>query len=277
MKNIYTSKVLISGAASFVGKELTNYLIQNTDMQIIACSRSMNEENVIPHRILFEEADLLDFGSYENIFKKHKPDFVIHLAAITRLFSGEDKPELAVKTNYFGTKNIADLCEKYAVNTFISASSNLAREPKSIVGLTKYLSEVYLRNKNGLCKMVSVRLANVVDSPNSVTRFFKKQIDEGGPVTVTDARMERRFINKNEAANYLMKALETGKNKDVFVIIKKNTKITDLAREMINKSGKDVKIEFIGAKKGEKLVEEAYDITEIVNTENQHFAKLHND
>ncbi|PLX02718.1 MAG: hypothetical protein C0595_09675 [Marinilabiliales bacterium] len=277
MKNIDKPKVLLSGACSYVGEELLSYLVQNTDMQIIACCRNFHEQKTISSGVIYEEADLLDLRSYENIFEKYKPKYVFHLAAVTRLFSGEDNPELTVKANYFGTKNIADLCEKYNSKIFISASSNLAREPKSVVGLTKYLSEVYLRNKSKSCRMISVRLANVVDSKNSVSLFFKKQIADGGPVTVTDARMERRFIDKKQAVYYLMKAFENGKNKDVYVITKENTNITNLAQEMINESGKNIDIEFVGSKKGEKLIEESYHIDEIVNTEIQDFAILKND
>lgn len=277
MKNIDKPKVLLSGACSYVGKELMNYLMQNTDMQIIACCRNFRDKKIVSSRLIYEEADLLDLKSYENIFIKYKPDYIFHLAAVTRLFSGEDNPELTVKTNYFGTKSIADLCEKYNSKIFISASSNLAREPKSVVGLSKYLSEIYLRKKSKTCKMISVRLANVVDSPNSVALFFNKQIADGGPVTVTDKRMERRFIDKKQAVFYLMKAFENGQNKDVFVITKENTNITNLAREMINESGKSIDIEFIGSKEGEKLIEESYHNNEIVNTEIQDFAILKND
>lgn len=277
MKNNDKSKVLLSGACSYVGKELQNFILQHTDMLIIACCRNFDDNNKDTSRICFEEVDLLDFDSFENIFKKHKPNYVFHLAAITRLFSGEDNPVLTLKTNYFGTKNIADLCEKYKTKIFISASSNLARKPKSVVGLTKYLSEVYLRKKSDSCKMISLRLANVVDSPNSVTLFFKKQISEGGPVTVTDDRMERRFIDKNQATFYFMKVLESGNSKNVFVITKKNTNITDLAGEMINNSEKDIDIEFIGSKKGEKLIEESYQDNEIIKTKIQDFAILKND
>lgn len=276
MKNIEKPKVLLSGGCSYIGKELLIHLLQNTDMQIIACCKNFHEQKTLSSRLFYAEADLLDINSYENIFKKYKPDYVFHLAAVTRLFSGEDNPELTIKTNYFGTKNIADLCEKYNTKILISASSNLARDPKSVVGLTKYLSEVYLRNSSKSCRMISLRLANVVDSPNSVTLFFKRQIAKGGPVTVTDNRMERRFIDRNQAVFYLMKAFEKGKKKDVYVITKENTNITNLAREMINESGKNIVIEFVGSKKGEKLIEESYHLDEIVNTEIQDFAILKN-
>lgn len=267
MINLDSSRILIIGGGSYIGKYLVNYLENHTNSKLIVSFRTIPEIKPNNQRIMYMHADLLRPDSYKNVFDKHKPLIVFHLAAITRLSPGELNPELTIKTNYFGTKIIADLCLEYKVKAFISVSSNLARNPKSVVGLLKYLSEVYLRKSgDSKTKMISIRLPNVLGSPGSVTNIFKKQIEVGGPVTVTDPLMARRFINNDEASKLLIKAIKMGENSDVFVVPIENTKISDLAAEMINDSGKQIDIEYIGIMPSEKLIEEKYEDSEIVKT-----------
>lgn len=278
MENLSFNKVLISGGNSFVANNFVAYLHKNTKATIIVCSRRKIEFPIKSINIIYEIADLLNEESYERIFKIHKPNQVFHLAAITRLSPGEQNPELTIQTNYFGSKLIADLCIKYKVETFLSVSSNLARKPKSVVGLSKYFSEVYLRNiENQNTKIISLRLPNIPDSPGSVTLLFKKQIENGGPVTITHPDMERRFASINEAADLLISALKIGENSNVIVITKENTRITDLAEEMIKRSGKEIEIKYIGIKKGEKLIEEKYGENEIIKTKRENISILKND
>ena len=278
MQGLENVHILISGGCSFVGRHLVDYLFQNTNSELIVCCRNIPENTLFSKRIVYENADLLNSVSYDNIFKRYKPTVVIHLAAITRLVHGEENPELTLKTNYFGTKLIADLCTKHRVKTFLSLSSNLARNPKSVVGITKYFSEIYLRNKGtDKTQFISIRLPNVLGSPGSVTNIFDKQIETGGPITITDKRMERRFVSNEEASILLLTAIEIGKNYNVFVVTKENTLITKLAREMIDRSGKPIKIKFIGIKPGEKLIEEKYHKNEIIKTNIKNLSILKND
>jgi FlaA1/EpsC-like NDP-sugar epimerase len=278
MMGNYESKILVSGAFSFIGKQLIKYLLAESKSKIIACHRSSDHESINDPALIYEITDLLDFTGYELLFNKYRPDYVFHLAAITRLSPAEENPLLALRTNYFGTKMLADLCIKYSVRGFMAASSNLAREPESVVGLTKYLSEKYLRNNSSRsCKMVSFRMPNVPGSPGSVTELFKRQILSGGPLTLTDARMERRFLNKDKAAELLVYSLRTSSSGDVFVMRSKNTNIKNLAEGMIKQSGKNISIKFIGAKAGEKLVEQKYKDNEIVKTNMDDLAVLKND
>lgn len=267
MQILGKTKILVSGGCSFVGKHLVEHLFKSTNSYIIVCCRSIPEITIESNRIVYETADLLNQASYEKVFIKHKPTVLIHLAAITRLGVGENNPELCLRTNYFGTKMIAGLCLKYQVKSFLSLSSNLARNPKSIVGISKYFSEIYLRNNgNSETRFISIRLPNVPGSPGSVTNIFDKQIESGGPVTVTDDKMERRFVSNNGASELLLTAVEIGKNSNVFVVTKQNTLITELAEEMIRKSGKQIEIVFIGIKPSEKLIEEKYEEKEIIKT-----------
>jgi len=173
---------------------------------------------------------------------------------------------------------IADLCIKYKVKSFISLSSNLARNPKSVIGLLKYLSEVYLRKTGNLnTKMISIRLPNVPDSPGSVTLIFKNQIDKGSQLTITDPLMERRFVSNEYASKLLKSTAEIGENGDVFIVAIENTKISDLAKEMIKKSRKHIEIKYIGVKPGEKLIEERYEENEIIKTKIKDLSILKND
>lgn len=261
-----------------MGKHLVGYLLQRTNSRIIVSCRNLPERTPECRRIIYEKADLLDVSSYRSIFAKHQPKFVIHLAAITRLKDGEDNPEVTVKTNYFGTKLLADLSIEFGIKTFLFISSNLARMPKSVIGLTKYLSEAYLMNQNSSnTKLLALRLANVPGSPGSVTPIFEKQIQNGGPVTITDPRMERRFISREEACGFISNTLAIDKGNRTFVIRKQNTRIVQLAEEMIEKSNKKIEIEFIGIKPGEKLIEESYLDKEVMETEVEQLAFLRND
>lgn len=278
MENLNSKTILISGGNSFVAKNFVEYLLKNIKATIIVCSRRKIEFPSKSPQIIYEIADLLNKESYERIFKIHKPNQIFHFAAITRLSPGEKDPELTIQTNYFGSKLIADLCVKYNVESFINISSNLARNPKSVVGISKYFSEIYLRNmENKNTKLISLRLANVPDSPGSVTLLFKKQIENGGPITITHPDMERRFVSNNEAADILVSTYEIGKNSNVFVVTKENTRITDLAKDMIKKSGRDIEIKFIGIKKGEKLIEEKYNENEILKTKRKDISILKHD
>lgn len=275
MNSLNTTSILVSGGSSFVGKQLVKHLQKHTNSQIIVCSRSDLSLLSTHENTVYEKVDLLDNDSYREVFLKHNPKIVFHLAAITRLSPGENDPELTIRTNFFGTKIIADLCVEFKSNIFISISSNLARNPKSVVGLTKYFSEVYLRNKaNQTTKMLSIRLANVLDSPGSVTPLFKKLIDNNKPITITHPEMERRFIDKFEASELITQMLTIADNSNVYVVMKDNTRIVDLAKDMLNKFHKKLDIEFIGMKKGEKLIEEAYKESEIIRTKVDELAIL---
>jgi len=275
MKLNSETKILISGGNSYVGSHLANQLFTYSRSHIIICSRAKVNNPIISQRVSYYQSDLLDPSSYLEVVKATQPHIVIHLAAITRLSPGEENPELCIKTNYFGSKMIADICVENGVNILISLSSNLARNPQSVVGFSKYFSEQYLLQKNNKnCRMISIRLPNVLGSPDSVSSIFKSLIENDRPITITDPKMERRFIDNKMASN-LISELFNYCHSDIIVVPIENTLITDLAKSMIKESGKDnIEIKIIGKKAGEKLIEEKYHETELERIDNSKLAIL---
>jgi FlaA1/EpsC-like NDP-sugar epimerase len=252
--------VFITGACSFVGKSLLRFLLENNVYRkIIACCRSLEKTTGFEKEpVEFVTADLTNPETYLSHFKKYRPDHVIHLAAMARYRQGEEAPELTMRTNFLGSVALLDLAGEYKVEKFLYVSSNLARNPKGITGFSKYLTEAYIQYKDLDTDVVSVRLPNVIDSPGAVTLIFKKQIEEGSPITITDERMSRKFITPEAAAHQLIFVLEHGKNKDIFINNRPSTPIVELAWEMIRRSGKEIPVKFIGMRPGEKLQEEDY-------------------
>ena len=171
------------------------------------------------------------------------------------------------------------MANKYNVERFLYVSSNLARNPEGVTGFSKYLTEVFIKNNDFKTKVISIRLPNVIDSPGAVTLIFKRQIELNKPITITDKRMSRKFITPEQAAEQLIYALVHGENKDIYINNRPSTPIVALAKQMIKKSGKDIPIEYIGIRPGEKLQEEDYPQKTIrptghnelfILTENQH-------
>ena len=259
-KDLRGKTIFITGACSFVGQSLIAYLSKEKLFnQVIACCRNKNKfKKYGSEKITVVSADLTHPASYETFFKEFRPDFVIHLAAVARFHQGEENPELTLKTNFLGSVALLALAEKYDVKKFLNVSSNLARNPKGITGYSKYLTEVYSKRRNFTTKVISLRLPNVIDSPGAVTLVFKRQIEAGEPITITDKRMSRKFITPGQAAAQLLFALSEGENKEIFINNKPSTPIVELAREMIEKSKKNISIRFIGARPGEKMEEEDY-------------------
>ena len=260
--------ILITGACGFVGQQLVSRLLENTLATLLICCRDKNKFPKPDKRLVFLEADLLRPNSFGSIFQQYKPNHIIHLAALARFRQGEEKPELAIQTNFYGSRFLIDLAIKHKVESFLFLSSNLAREPKSVVGITKLLTENYIQQQVSTCtRLMTLRLPNVPDSPGSVTLIFKKQIDNNEDITITHPEMSRVFVNRDEAAKYILFMLENGKNKETYVISKAAQKITDLAQQMIKESGKGIGIKYIGMKPGEKLEEEPYQAENLKETE----------
>ena len=260
--------ILISGACGFVGQQLVRHLLENTSAILLICCRDKNRFPKPDKRLAFLEADLLRPNSFGSIFQQYKPNHVIHLAALARFRQGEEKPELAIQTNFFGSRFLIDLAIKHQANSFVFLSSNLARKPKSVTGITKLLIENYIQQQTSThTRLMTLRLPNVPDSPGSVTLIFKNQIDNNEDITITHPEMSRVFVSLDEAAGFIKHLLNNGKNKNIFVVTKKPTIITDLAQGMIEESGKNIDIKYIGIKAGEKLEEEPYKAEDLKETE----------
>jgi len=259
--------ILITGACGFVGQQLIIHLLENTSAVLLICCREKNKFPKPNKRLVFLEADLLRPNSFGSIFQQFKPRHVIHLAALARFRQGEENPELAVQTNFYGSRFLIDLAIKHEVESFLFLSSNLAREPKSVVGITKLLTENYIQQQNSTTtRLMSLRLPNVPDSPGSVTLIFKKQIDNNEDITITHHEMSRVFVSCEEAAKYILFLLEDGKDKETFIVSKSAQRITDLAQQMIKESGKSIAIKYIGMQPGEKLEEEPYKAEDLKKT-----------
>ena len=210
------------------------------------------------------------------LFNKYRPDYVFHAAAYKHVPMMEDNPSEAVLNNIYGTKVIADLSVKYGVKKFVMISTDKAVNPTNVMGCSKRICEIYVQSLNrresqkakellagkpgvmSYTQFVTTRFGNVLGSNGSVIPLFRKQIREGGPVTVTDERIVRFFMLIPEACKLVLEAGTKGNGGEIFVFdMGQPVKIADLAKRMIALSGaKNVEIKFTGLREGEKLYEE---------------------
>ena len=193
----------------------------------------------------------------------------------------ESNPYEAVNTNVFGTKVVAELAQEYEVDKFVLVSTDKAVNPTNVMGATKRTAEIYTQSlgkkRGNKTQFIITRFGNVLGSNGSVIPLFKKQIEKGGPVTVTDSRITRYFMTIPEACNLVLEAGAMGQGGEIFVFdMGKSVKIYDLAKKMIRLSGlevgKDIEIKEIGLRPGEKLHEELLAIQE--NTKNTYHPKI---
>jgi len=265
--------ILITGGCGFVGRHLVNHLLENNLYQkIVVCCHHKQTDLLlfrISNHLFFDKADLLQPEKYKAVLAKHKPDDIIHLAAIARFRQGEENPEDTVKANFFGTVKLLQFAQQVNVKRFLYVSSNLARNPKGVTGSTKYLVEAFIRTMETPPAVFSIRLPNVIDSPGAVTLIFKQQIEEGKAITLTDQRMTRKFITPEQSAKDLLFALNNSHHRDIYINNKPSTPITELAQQMISNSGKNIPVKFIGMRPGEKLEEEDYPASTISSTKNK--------
>jgi FlaA1/EpsC-like NDP-sugar epimerase len=211
----------------------------------------------------------------ECIFKEHLPQVIFHAAAYKHVPMMEKNSSEAVVCNIKGTKTLADLSVKYKAEKFVMISTDKAVNPSSVMGASKRIAEMYVQalnnyliNKNpDSTKFITTRFGNVLGSNGSVIPIFKKQIEQGGPITVTHPDITRFFMTIPEACQLVLEAGAMGKGGEIFVFdMGKSIKIIDLAKKMVRLSGlevgKDIEIVFTGLRSGEKLFEEVLDINE---------------
>ncbi len=283
--------ILVTGAAGSIGSEIVRQLLLFFPSKIILVDQAESAlydlefeiKKKIPENTQVQVviADVTDRNRMWQIFKKNKPQFVFHAAAYKHVPLMENNPYEAVKVNVLGTKNIADLSAEMGVNKFIMVSTDKAVNPTNVMGATKRLAEMYTQSMNHIegirTKYIATRFGNVLGSNGSVIPLFKKQIENGGPVTVTHPEITRYFMTIPEACQLVLEAASMGKGGEVFVFdMGESVKIVDLAKKMIVLSGltlnKDITIEFSGLRPGEKLYEELLNTDE--NTLPTHHPKI---
>ena len=264
--------ILVTGAGGSIGSELCRQIMQMKPASLILLGKGENSIYEI-HRELGEIygskrlvpiiASVRDRARMEDVFDQFKPQVVFHAAAHKHVPLMEAQPGEAVRNNVYGSWRTARLAGEKGVETFIMVSTDKAVNPTSVMGATKRVAEKVMQglNKQFDTKYITVRFGNVLGSRGSVVPLFKKQIEAGGPVTVTDPEMKRYFMTIPEATQLILQAGSMGKGGEVFVLdMGEPVKIVDLAKNMIRLYGhepdEDIKITFTGLRPGEKLFEE---------------------
>ena len=264
--------VLVTGGGGSIGSELCRQISAHHPKRLIIFDIYENNAYDIQMELRdkYPELDLkVLIGSVRNthrvdmIFKKYKPDIVYHAAAHKHVPLMEDSPNEAIKNNVFGTYKVAKAADKYGTKRFVLISTDKAVNPTNIMGASKRMCEMVIQmmNTKSQTDFVAVRFGNVLGSNGSVIPLFKKQIEQGGPVTVTHPDIIRYFMTIPEAVSLVLQAGAYAKGGEIFVLdMGKPVKILDLARNLIRLSGYtpdvDIKIEFTGLRPGEKLFEE---------------------
>lgn len=264
--------VLVTGGGGTIGSELCRQIAEHDPKRLVIFDIYENNAYDIQNELRrkYPELDLVtligsvrDSKRLESVFKTYRPDIVYHAAAHKHVPLMEDSPNEAIKNNVFGTLKTAQCADKYGVKKFVLISTDKAVNPTNIMGASKRMCEMIIQsyNKRSETEFVAVRFGNVLGSNGSVIPLFKKQIEAGGPVTVTDPDIIRYFMTIPEAVTLVLQAGASAKGGEIFVLdMGKPVKILTLAENLIKLSGftphKDIKIEFIGLRPGEKLYEE---------------------
>src|SRR5690606_15254772 len=224
-------------------------------------------------------ADVQDRNRIFEVMEQNRPDVVYHAAAHKHVPLMEYNPREAVKNNIFGTRNVAEAADTFSVKSFVLVSTDKAVNPPNVMGATKRFAEMIVQNlaKESNTKFVAVRFGNVLGSRGSVIPLFKKQIEAGGPVTVTHEDMTRYFMTIPEASRLVIQAGTLARGGEVFVLdMGEPVKISNLAKNLITLSGftlDEIKIEYTGMRPGEKMYEELLNDNEV--QEKQVFPKIH--
>ncbi|MEA5153016.1 MAG: nucleoside-diphosphate sugar epimerase/dehydratase [Oscillospiraceae bacterium] len=264
--------VLVTGGGGSIGSELCRQLAAMSPGRLVIFDIYENNAYDIQQELKrnYPELDLVvligsvrDERRIDYVFDTYRPAVVCHAAAHKHVPLMEDSPAEAIKNNIFGTYNVARAAGEYKTGLFILISTDKAVNPTNVMGATKRMCEMIVQSMNGRnsTKYIAVRFGNVLGSNGSVIPLFKKQIAEGGPLTVTDKRVTRFFMTIPEAVSLILQAGAYAKGGEVFVLdMGKPVRIDDMARKMIRLSGLepdvDIKIEYTGLRPGEKLYEE---------------------
>jgi FlaA1/EpsC-like NDP-sugar epimerase len=264
--------ILVTGAGGSIGSEMCRQichfkpglllLVEQAENPLFYIERDLRRQfpSVQTQALI---CDITDRARVESVFTQYKPQVVIHAAAHKHVPLMELNPSEAIKNNVHGTRTVADAADRHQATHFVMISTDKAVNPTSIMGSSKRIAELYIQDlgKTSKTQFVTVRFGNVLGSEGSVVPIFKKQIAEGGPVTVTHPEMKRYFMTIPEASQLVLQAAGMGQGGEIFVLdMGEPVKIVDLAKELITLSGfrpgEDIEIVFTGPRPGEKLFEE---------------------
>jgi FlaA1/EpsC-like NDP-sugar epimerase len=265
-------RVLVTGAAGSIGSELVRQILSCQPSQLVLLDQAespmfelqgeLTRLGAISHCELVI-GDIRQEDRMRRLMSHFRPQLVYHAAAYKHVPLMEDNPSEAVLSNILGTRIMVDLSDEFEVDTFVLISTDKAVNPTSVMGATKRVAEIYAQSKQGMSKtrFITTRFGNVLGSSGSVIPIFRKQIEEGGPVTVTHPEVTRFFMTIPEAAQLVLEAGAMGEGGELFAFdMGESVRIVDLARNMIRLSGfepdKDIEIRFTGLRPGEKLFEE---------------------
>ncbi|MFJ5717792.1 polysaccharide biosynthesis protein [Neobacillus sp. NPDC093127] len=281
--------VLVTGAGGSIGSEICRQICKFNPSKIVLVGHGENSIYLIDMELRRQYqgqieivpviGDIQDRARMFDVIDEHRPFVVYHAAAHKHVPLMEYNPREAVKNNILGTKNVAEAADTFGVHTFVMISSDKAVNPPNVMGATKRFAEMIIQSlaQNSETKFVAVRFGNVLGSRGSVIPLFKKQIQAGGPVTVTDPEMTRYFMTIPEASRLVIQAGSLARGGEIFVLdMGEPVKIVDLAKNLIKLSGysiEEIGIRYTGLRPGEKMYEELLNENEV--HPEQVFPKIH--
>jgi FlaA1/EpsC-like NDP-sugar epimerase len=285
-KEIENKTILVTGAAGSIGSEIVRQLAKYEPKKIILLDQAESPLYDLNQDLISMDANLeIIIGDVtrkermRNIFLTHEPNLVYHAAAYKHVPLMELNPSESVRTNLIGTRIVADLAVEFKIQKFVLISTDKAVNPTNVMGASKRLAEMYCEslNRSYKTKFIITRFGNVLGSNGSVIPLFKKQLKNGGPITVTHPEVTRFFMTIQEACQLVLEASCMGNGGEIYVFdMGKSIKIIDLAHKMIQLAGlevnKDIEVKFTGLRPGEKMFEEVLNNNE--GTSKTHHPKI---